>query len=79
MKLNEDSIEKYFQRRKLPLKYLRKWHYNYLLENGVPEDVVDFIQGRSPLKIGSMHYLAKVKQADHFYSRIADKLVELFP
>ncbi len=62
----------------LPAKYIRKWHYNFLILNGVPESVADFIQGRSPISVGSMHYLAKVKQSDEWYAKVADKLVELF-
>ena len=48
-------------------KYLRKWFYNFLILNNVPESVADFIEGRSPESVGSMHYLAKVKQADYWY------------
>jgi len=55
---------------RLPLKYLRKWHYNFLISQGVPESVTDFIQGRALSSVGSMHYLAKAKQADDWYSRI---------
>lgn len=31
--------------------------------HNMPESVADFIQGRAPVSIGSIHYLAKVKQA----------------
>ncbi len=68
----------YFHRRKLPLKYLRKWNYNFLIMHNVPESVADFLQGRSPVSVGSMHYLAKVKQADYWYEKVADALVEVF-
>jgi len=67
------GVEDYFSRRDLPAKYIRKWHYNFLMINNVPESVIDFIQGRRPITIGSKHYLAKVKQADEWYSRIVDK------
>ena len=71
-----NALKVYFGKRGLPPKYLRKWHYNFLIENSVPESVCDFIQGRSLGKsVGGMHYLAKTKQADRFYSRV----VELFP
>ena len=52
---------------------IRKWHYNFLILNGVPESVADFIQGRASVTVGSAHYLAKTKQADEWYSRIVDK------
>ena len=70
-----DTITKKFA---VKPKYLRKWNYNFLIERGVPESVADFIQGRAPLSIGSMHYLARAKQADTWYSRVADELFELF-
>ena len=62
----------------MPGKYLRKWNYNFLILNGVPESVADFIQGRVPITVGSMHYLAKVKQADEWYSRVTKKLLGIF-
>ena len=58
-------------RGRLPLKYLRKWHYNFLISQGVPESVTDFIQGRALSSVGSMHYLAKARQADDWYSRVS--------
>ena len=55
--LNDDTISHYFSYLGLAPKYLRKWQYNFLIYQGVPEEVVDFIQGRSPESVGSMHYL----------------------
>jgi len=55
---------------KLNLKYLRKWNYNLLLYQGVPESVADFIQGRSNSSISSNHYLAKSQQAGYWYEKI---------
>ncbi|WP_048084651.1 integrase [Archaeoglobus profundus] len=52
---------------------IRKWHLNFLIENGVPESVADFIQGRASLTVGSTHYLNKTKQADEWYSRVVDR------
>ena len=57
-------------------KYLRKWLYNFLIYNNVPEGVADFIEGRSANTVGSMHYLARAKQADHWYSLVVEKLQE---
>jgi len=72
-KVTLSGCKNYFSRRKLPPKYLRKWQYNFLILNGVPESVADFIQGRASITVGSMHYLAKVKQADEFYAKVVDK------
>jgi len=63
----------------MPSKYLRKWQYNFLIANNVPESVADFIQGRAPSTVGSMHYLAKVKQADEWYAKVVSQLLSLFP
>ena len=54
----------------LNCKYLRKWQYNFLIINGVPESVADYIQGRTPETVGSMHYLSRVKQADYWYEKV---------
>jgi len=76
--LSRKAIINRFCRFSLPAKYLRKWNYNFLILNGVPESVADFIQGRASITVGSMHYLAKVKQADEWYSKIVDKLLKIF-
>jgi len=76
--LSRKAIINRFCRFSLPAKYLRKWNYNFLILNGVPESVADFIQGRAAITVGSMHYLAKVKQADEWYSRIAEELLKIF-
>ena len=78
IKITKHAIENRLHRLGLPAKYLRKWNYNFLILNGVPESVADFIQGRASITVGSMHYLAKVRQADEWYSRIVDKLLEIF-
>ncbi len=78
MDISPRGITNYFRRRGLSPKYLRKWNYNFMIMHNVPESVADFIQGRVPVTIGSMHYLAKVKQADYWYEKIADKFVVLF-
>lgn len=57
------------------LKYLRKWNYNFLIYNGVPESVADFIQGRSSNSVSANHYLAKSQQANHWYGMITQKLI----
>ena len=73
-----NGLSFYLSKRNFNAKYLRKWNYNFLILNGVPESVADFIQGRASITVGSMHYLAKVKQADEWYNRVVDKLLEIF-
>ncbi|KHO46082.1 MAG: hypothetical protein QS98_C0005G0029 [archaeon GW2011_AR3] len=60
------------------LKYLRKWQYNFLIYNSVPESVADFIQGRANRSISANHYLARSQQADFWYAKVCDKLEYLF-
>ena len=74
IELNDDTISHYFSELGLAPKYLRKWQYNFLIYEGAPEGVADFIQGRSSESVGSMHYLSKVKQADYWYGKVAPVL-----
>ena len=75
---NDDTISHHFSELGLAPKYLRKWQYNFLIYQGVPEGVADFIQGRSSESVGSMHYLSKVKQADYWYSNAVAGLSVFF-
>jgi len=76
--LNDDTISHYFSELGLAPKYLRKWQYNFLIYQGVPEGVADFVQGRSSESVGSMHYLSKVKQADYWFCKIVQELLTVF-
>ena len=69
-----DTITHQISKSGLNPKYLRKWFYNFLIYNNVPEGVADFIEGRASSSVGSMHYLSKAKQADHWYERVVDTL-----
>ncbi|MEM3391090.1 MAG: integrase [Archaeoglobaceae archaeon] len=48
----------------------------YWIMNGIPESVADFIQGRASMTVGSAHYLAKTVQADNWYSKVVDGLID---
>ncbi len=56
---------------------IRKWHYNFLIQNDVPPEIADFIQGRAAASVGAMHYLASARQADRFYAKVVDKFPKL--
>ena len=58
-------------------KYLRKYAFDKMIELEIPESVADFIEGRSPRRIGAKHYLALRRQADRFYRRYAEHLERL--
>ena len=69
-----DTITHQISKSGLNPKYLRKWFYNFLIYNNVPEGVADFIEGRASSSVGSMHYLSKAKQADYWYEQVVDTL-----
>ena len=60
------------------LKYLRKWQYNFMLYNQIPESVADFIQGRASKGVSANHYLARSQQAEFWYSKIVSTLENVF-
>ena len=72
--IHVDTITHQISKSGLNPKYLRKWFYNFLIYNNVPEGVADFIEGRASSSVGSMHYLSKAKQADFWYSNVVDGL-----
>ena len=55
-------------------KAIRKWHLNVMIEEGVPEGVAEFVQGRAATTVGSAHYLNKVKQAKTEYRKIVERV-----
>ena len=72
--IHVDTITHQISKSGLNPKYLRKWFYNFLIYNNVPEGVADFIEGRASATVGSMHYLSKAKQADYWYEQVVEKL-----
>ena len=72
--IHVDTITHQISKSGLNPKYLRKWFYNFLIYNNVPEGVADFIEGRASSSVGSMHYLSKAKQADFWYEQVVDTL-----
>ncbi len=75
--INKDTVSREIRQYGVAPKYLRKWFYNFLIMNNVPESVADFIEGRAPESVGSMHYLSKVKQADYWYGPVVPCIREL--
>jgi len=56
-------------------KYIRKWVATKMLSLEVPEEVVNFIQGRVPQEILSKHYLKLSTLADQYYRKYAEFLL----
>jgi intergrase/recombinase len=71
--IHKDTVSTSLRKYGIAPKYLRKWFYNFLIINNVPESVADFIEGRAPESVGSMHYLSRVKQADYWYGTAIPK------
>ncbi len=71
--INYGTAKKAVYYKRVSALSIRKWHLNFMIENGIPESVADFIQGRASVTVGSTHYLNKTKQADQFYSKVVDK------
>ena len=69
--IHKDAVSSNIRKNGVAPKYLRKWFYNFLIINNVPESVADFIEGRAPESVGSMHYLSRVRQADYWYEKTA--------
>ncbi|MFA4700134.1 integrase [Pyrococcus kukulkanii] len=59
---------------KVSANTIRKWHYTFMIRQGVPADIADFIQGRASRTVGPTHYLNKTILADEWYSAIVDDL-----
>jgi intergrase/recombinase len=72
--INKDTVSREIKQYGIAIKYLRKLFHNFLIMNNVPESVADFIEGRAPESVGSMHYLGKVKQADYWYGLVQKEL-----
>ncbi len=53
---------------------IRKFFYTLLFKQGVPDEVIGFIQGRGAESIGIERYLHKLLVADEAYSRVVDEL-----
>ena len=75
--IHVDTITHQISKSGLNPKYLRKWFYNFLIYNNVPEGVADFIEGRASSSVGSMHYLSKAKQGDYWYEQTVGKLSQV--
>ena len=58
-------------------KYLRKFAFDKMIELDIPESVADFIQGRTPKKIGAKHYMVLARQAKKFYPRYVEYITRL--
>jgi len=71
--ITDKEVSEYARKnRLLQPKYVRKYVATKMLELGIPSDVVDFIQGRTPSKILTRHYLNLITLADAYYLKYAE-------
>ena len=78
--LNDHTAAHNFYKHKfLPCKYLRKFAFDSMISESlnVPESVADFIEGRTPKKIGARHYSRLLTQADGHYPKFVNYISEL--
>ncbi|MCA9460098.1 MAG: hypothetical protein KC550_06125 [Nanoarchaeota archaeon] len=82
IKTCDNSILLYFQRKlhrtmyMVNLKYLRKYNFTKLIENGVEIEFANFIQGRASKNIGFTNYLAKQRLSIPKYTNFIEKLYQ---
>jgi len=55
-------------------KYVRKWVATKMMSLGIPEEIVNFIQGRVPQDVLSKHYLKLSTLADQYYEKYVEWL-----
>ena len=60
-----DSFRRRLKRKGMeiePVKYVRDFAYNAMLQVGIPESLADYLNGRGPQTVGAKHYLEKKRQ-----------------
>ncbi|SAI84227.1 integrase [Saccharolobus solfataricus] len=75
IKISKAYVDKYVRRLNLvPPKYIRKFFATKALELGIPSEVVDFLEGRTPGDILTKHYLDLLTLAKKYYPLYAEWL-----
>jgi intergrase/recombinase len=79
-KLNDRNATHYYGKYKyVAPKYIRKFVFDTMISEkfSIPESVADFIEGRTPKKIGARHYSKLLRQANGYYQRYAKYICKL--
>ncbi len=75
LNLSKSQIDKAVKKLKLvPPKYIRKFVATRMAELGIPSEIIDFIQGRTPSSILSKHYLNLFALSKENYKKYAEWL-----
>ncbi|WP_148882593.1 integrase [Thermococcus aciditolerans] len=74
IRIKESTAWEWVTYKRVSANTIRKWHYTFLIRQGVPADIADFIQGRASQRVGATHYLNKTLLADEWYSAVVDEL-----
>ena len=75
-----DSFRRRLKRKGIdiePVKYVRDFAYNTMLQVGIPESLADYLNGRGPQTVGAKHYLEKKRQIITHYPKYMVYLEEL--
>ncbi|QGA69605.1 integrase [Sulfolobus sp. E11-6] len=56
------------------IKYIRKFVATQMAQLGIPLDVIDFIQGRKPIRVATQHYVSLFGVAKEHYKKYAEWL-----
>ncbi|MEJ2776476.1 integrase [Sulfolobaceae archaeon RB850M] len=75
IKISKAYVDKYVKRLNLvPPKYIRKFVATQMLSLGIPSEIVDFLEGRTPGNILTKHYLDLLTLAKKEYKKYAEWL-----
>ncbi|WP_409333412.1 integrase [Saccharolobus solfataricus] len=75
IRISKAYVDKYVKKLNLvPPKYFRKFVATQMLSLGIPSEIVDFIEGRTPGNILTKHYLDLLTLAKKEYKKYAEWL-----
>ncbi|WP_048051906.1 integrase [Saccharolobus islandicus] len=73
IKISKAYVDKYVRKLNLvPPKYIRKFVATQMLSLGIPSEIVDFLEGRTPGNILTKHYLDLLTLAKKEYKKYAE-------
>jgi len=72
--IDYDYVKNRLRYKRVNASNIRKWFFNYLMDLGVPLQVIKFIAGQTPSGVAEEYYLKLERHADRWYSRVVDEL-----
>nr|WP_249041787.1 integrase [Acidianus ambivalens] len=75
VRITKDQVSSFVKRHDIvPPKYIRKFFATKALELGIPSEIVNFIQGRTPSEVLTKHYLDLLTLAKKEYKKYMEWL-----